>query len=291
LPAGSARILWALLNAAALLAGVLLWPGLSRASRWAVLAAFFPCYYALRIGQDPSLLLLFGALAARLMANRRDIAGGAALSLCAIKFSLGLALPLVLVARRRWRAFGAASAGVTVQFLLSWAIQGSGWPRQYLATFLQPEADLPDYMPNLRGLFHLLPFTALAEILASVAIGAVVYRCARGVNLPVALAGGLAAGQLLSHHGFPYDVLVMLPLVAAGLDQPGSRPYALALLGPLCFVVPRLYPLHIVVLAGHVLIVGAGLAIILLLARAARRPLASAPALSGAGCQPIPVRE
>jgi len=265
LPAETARLFWAVLNAAALLAGIQLWPGLSRASRWAALAAFFPTYYVLSIGQDTPLVLLFCALAARLMANRRDIAGGLALSLCAIKFSLCLALPIVLIASRRWKVFGAAAAGVAVQFLFSWAIQGSGWPLQYAAAFVHPEADIPDHMPNLRGLLSWLPFGQIAEIVAAVAIGALVYRCARSVPLPVALAGGLAAGQILSHHGFSYDALVLLPLIVIGLERVALRHYALALLGPICFMVPRLYPLRVSAIAGHLVIIGATLAIIFFL--------------------------
>jgi hypothetical protein len=122
-------------------------------------------------------------------------------------------------------------------------------------------------MPNLRGLFHWLPFATGLEVAGAVAILCLLYGSSRRSRVDVALAGGLAAGQLLSHHGYAYDAVVLVPLLAIGLGDVRTRPWAAALLPPLWFVVPRLLPLVILVVAGHMTVIGIALALIVVTAR------------------------
>jgi hypothetical protein len=164
LPVPTARALWFAINAAALVGSIVLWPNLGVAARIVASACFFPVYYTLLIGQDSALFLFLAAVATRCLVVRRDVAGGLALSLCAIKFSLGVALPVVLLAHRRWAAIASAAFGVAVQLVLSLVVQGPSWPRQYVAAFRSPAADVADFMPNLRGLFHWLPYATGLEV-------------------------------------------------------------------------------------------------------------------------------
>jgi Glycosyltransferase family 87 len=267
LPVPTARALWFAINAAGLVGSIVLWPNLGVAARIVASACFFPVYYTLLIGQDSALFLFLAAVATRCLVVRRDVAGGLALSLCAIKFSLGVALPVVLLAHRRWAAIASAAFGVAVQLVLSLVVQGPSWPRQYVAAFRSPAADVADFMPNLRGLFHWLPYATGLEVAGGVAILCLLYRSSRRSRVDVALAGGLAAGQLLSHHGYAYDAVVLVPLLAIGLGDVRTRPWTAALLPPVWFVVPRLLPLVILVVAGHMTVIGLALALIVVTAR------------------------
>ena len=70
-----------------------------------------PILFALINGQDVVLLLAPLALALR-CGGKRPFLAGMILSLCAIKFHLFLALPIALVAQKRWRILQGLAAGL-----------------------------------------------------------------------------------------------------------------------------------------------------------------------------------
>jgi hypothetical protein len=175
-----------------------------------VFVAFsIPLMAALAQGQDTPLLLFAAAASFVLAKERRDLAAGFVLSLCAIKFHLFTMFPVIVIVYKRWGILKGALAGGLLLLVLSFAGGGVTWPIQYLklvsSGYLDP---LPEGMPNLKPLLLSAPALEI-PLAAAIACGFIVLsRKLRNFDLSFGLA--LVAGMLLSFHAYSQDGVLLL---------------------------------------------------------------------------------
>lgn len=229
-----ARLFWALLNLAAMIAGVLLWPAGSKWAKAFVICSY-PFVYNLILGQDTAIYLLFAILGCRLLEKNHGWAAGWLISLCAIKFHLALLLPIALIARRRWSAVFGAAGGLVLLLALS-SIEGMDWPMRELHS-IQGEHIGPAEMPTFFGFSVWFRGHELIEIVLGFALAALVgWIVQRTPNMWGAMAAALAGGLLVSHHAYLYDAVVLMPLLLLALESGRGWRVAVILISPLCYV-------------------------------------------------------
>ena len=256
LPYTPARIMWLALGVAALAGVVFLWP----LSRWEPMAAALcwsiPVVMCLTFGQDSMWFLFFVALGLRLLLNGRDFWAGMALSACAAKPHLALLIPVLLVARGKWRTLSGGAAGGAVILLASFAAEGKDWPARLLALSRAPEFNpAPDRMPTLAGLLSMLGGSLPLQLLLAAAVGAACWMLSRRLTLPSAMALALAGGLLVSPHAYGYDALLLLPALMLPFEAGHPRwmqTWAILLMTPL----PYLILLSQHELPGHLVVTG-----------------------------------
>ena len=262
LPYPVARAVWFGAGLAALAGFVYLWPFSSRMSAGAAVCWSAPATMCLAIGQDSILFLFFAAAGLRLLVGGRDFLAGLVFSACAAKPHLALLVPVLLVARCRWKALLGGAAGGAACMLLSFAAEGRDWPQRLLTLAGKPEFDpAAARMPNLRGLLSILNVGITVEIAVGLVIVAALWRISRREPLPAAGALVLAAGLLLSHHAYFYDAVLLMPALLLPYQTPHPawlRTWALVLLTPF----PYLFLLTSLGLPGHLAITGYTLALI-----------------------------
>jgi glycosyl transferase family 87 len=280
MPYAVARVLWMGFGFGALAAVVALWP----LSRWERLAAALcwsvPTVMCLTFGQDSMLFLFFVALGLRLLLSGREFWAGVALSACAAKPQLALLFPILLAARGKWRAVLGGATGGAVILLVSFAVEGTGWPGLLLALSGTPEFNpAADRMPTLTGLLSMFGGSAPLVIAGALAVAAGCWLLGRQLPLPAAMALTLAGGLLVSPHAYAYDALLLLP--ALMLPFEGDYPlwmqtWAVLLMTP----IPYLILLSNNELPGHLAVTGYTLAWFAVEAVRARR---RAPLLAAVG--------
>lgn len=235
LPYRSAYTLWAVLQGAAFAAFLALWPAVSVTRRWLIGCWSLPAFISLFNGQDDLLLLVWAALAARLLRAGRPWAAGFALAFCASKFHLFGLVPLVILAQRRWRMAGGLASGAGVLLALSFAAAGMNWPLKFYGVLTDPRISTGlHHMPNLHSLFAPLePVGLTIQIAAALALAAGLFLAARRTadfEGPLALA--LVAGVLVGFHGYLADGAILLPALTM-YSRPGyARIPAIALITP-----------------------------------------------------------
>ncbi len=251
LPYISALVLWNLISGAALIASLRILrqkiPHLRRLSRpltTAVILAFYPLFLCLLQGQDSLLLFLIYVLAFAAMRDCREFQSGMLLGLGLFKFTLivPFVFPLLLRGRMRW------IAGFTLTSLIvcaaSAATVGLSAFRAYPAFLLNidrlaPGVNVPRDMPNLRGLFSLLPASELPQLVASTILvafsllltGWVTAKCSfeavsNRSSLDLEFSLNLVATLLVSYHAHSFELcLLLLPIsLVAGWLLSGESP-------------------------------------------------------------------
>ena len=170
---------------------------------------FFPAFFSIIEGQDCLAVGLVLCLALALLADHRDGAAGALLSLTLYKFNLFLLLPVYLALRKRYRALvvygicGAALAGMSA--LLE-------PPSRYLA--LLPEIQRysigfsPRTMLGLRGLCATLGWP-VAYPVAALALSAYLLVISRRMEFAWGFGLVVTAGLLCGYHVAWYDGAVL----------------------------------------------------------------------------------
>lgn len=278
LPYPLARVLFLIIEIAALAGFVALWP-FSRRS-WASVAACWslPAAMCLSFGQDSVLFLFFFALGFRLLTapvspglGRRDFWAGVALSVCASKPHIAVLLPVVLAAQARWKALlGGAAGGITI-VALSFAAEGSDWPARYLALARTPDFEhAVNRMPNLRGLLTWFGAGITIELLLALAAAVGIFVLSRNLPLKYGMAVALAGGVLLSHHAYVYDCVLLLPALLLPFEEQlpdWLRMWAGLLLTP----VPYMFILTDLALPGHLAVTGYTVALLLAMLRAVQQ--------------------
>lgn len=204
--------------------------------------AFPGVFIAIVSGQNGLLTAGIAALALRHL-ERRPVIAGLLVSLLAIKPQLALLFPLVLIATRNWRAFGAAAAG-TVLFAGASVALGGGTALRGFANGMSLAREMvveygvsywqvsPSPFAALRLAGASLPVAyaaqaAVALIAATAAVA--VWRRTRDMRLRGA---ALAVTTLLTtpylwHYELPWLGIAVFCLVAYGLDEgwlPGDQP-------------------------------------------------------------------
>lgn len=197
-----------------------------------ILAAMsVPALVALCGGQDTPFLLAILGGSILLTRAEKDAWAGALLALAAIKFHLFLAVPVMLLLKRRWRILGGGLAGLAALAGLSVAVSGSvaAW-RQYIDVLRDPWINPPaTIMPNIHGLVAVLNGGKGLEIaLIAVVAVAFLWIVGRTDNYEFLLAVSLVCGLLLSFHSFVADDIVLLPAFVAIVRSSAMRPLRVA---------------------------------------------------------------
>ena len=154
--AGTAAHLWALINAAALIAATSLLGRLQKkdgaapatAAILAIALAMYPTWWSLQLGQNTLLLFLCWTLFATALLQRRDTFAGVMLGILAAVKLNPLALLAWLILRRRWRAVIAASAVFILSLGVGTLCVGIGGMRGYFHDVLPLLATGTHYYEN-----------------------------------------------------------------------------------------------------------------------------------------------
>ena len=281
LPLAPAATLWAALTVVLMLTSLrLVWPlsplcgQLPGALAALALLGTYPVGMNLVGGNNAALWLTVYALGARLYLTGRIVAAGAVLGLGALKPQLFLAVPILLLAQRRWRALTAFAAVAAALAALSLALVGRDGARDYVA-YLTSDAYRAEVA--VAEAWRMLSLPALARALAPhapdlipVAIAlagmlllgwAVRTRAAAPPRPPgssgssgssprpepsldpaqaAAYAAMVLVGVAIDPHVFLYDALVLaVPiLLLAGGPGWGAPAWALAALWALTWAMP-----------------------------------------------------
>ncbi len=255
LPYFAAATLWAVTTAVLMAAAFLLvWPlaplrgRVSGAFAALALAGTYPVGMNLIGGNNAALWLAIWALGARYLLTGRAVAAGMVLGLGALKPQLFLAVPVLLLVQRRWRALGAAAGVAALLAALSLLMVGVDGARQYV-NFLTSSAYREEVaIPNAWRMLSLPAFARAllpdASDLLTIAIvggGLVLLGWAvRHASLPAAYAAAALMSVAIAPHCFLYDgmVLAVPILLRAGGRGLGAPSWALAALWLLTWLVP-----------------------------------------------------
>jgi hypothetical protein len=192
------------------------------------LAAFLPQ------GQDTPLLLTFAGASILLTRQGRDFLAGMVLSLCAIKFHLFLLIPVLLLAKKRWRILAGAAVGTGVLTLLGFLVAGGRSLEQYVAMLRDPWINFSaDMMPNLHGLTASLKLGSAAPLMETgmvcVVVAAFLWICQRTDNYEFLFALSLLCGLLVSYHSGISDQILLLLVFVLIVNSRGEKPLRIAL--------------------------------------------------------------
>lgn len=238
LPYRPAYLAWVSLSAISLVLVAVLWKHLGLGWMAAALCWSPAVAYMFLRGQDTAFLLLLFSAGIALLRRNAPYAAGIILSLCGIKWSLFLAVPLLIVGRRLWRCGAGFLAGSAAMLLLSYFVAGRGWPQEYGRMILADTASprVPE-MASLRGLVHGTTWSTALEITAALMIAFLTWWICRWVkDLDYAAAATLISGLLISHHAYLYDCAILAPALVILARGAGSfawlRTYAIVLLAP-----------------------------------------------------------
>jgi alpha-1,2-mannosyltransferase len=182
---------------------------------WGALSG--PAFFGIACGQDTSLLLAL-ALAGYVLADRgQDRLAGVVWGLMLIKFNLVLALPLAMLATRRWRMLQGFSLVASAFAAFSALVLGSDGLRLYfqmLSSSAFPKLNpTPGLMINLQSLAAHLGINGAAFFApATIAVLALGWVALRPAPLWRWLSVALVVSLLVAPHVFAYNgALLLLP--------------------------------------------------------------------------------
>jgi len=272
MPYSAAHIVWLAASTLALLLFALLWPRMNRTMMLTALCWSMPAALLLILGQDTPFWLMSVALGLWLLERGHPRLAGVAFSLCICKYHLAVGIPILLVAQKRWSTLAAGAAAGAVWIAASFAIEGTDWPRHYLAMITQPLfSPAPERMPNLRGIAHWLPWPSAVEMILAAGVVLLLWSiCRNRSDLGAAGAIAVAAGLILAHHGYANDCALLIPLLALTIQRPAApkwlKLWSIVLLTP----APTLLIATVKPFAGTLLL--AGFVLAALAAERLRRP-------------------
>jgi alpha-1,2-mannosyltransferase len=255
LPYSVAATLWAVVTVGLIAISLrLLWPlsplrgRVPAALATLALVGTYPVSMNLVGGNNAALWLTIYALGARYLLTGRSIAAGLVLGFGALKPQLFLAVPVLLLVQRRWRALGAFAVVGGLLGAISLALIGAAGAREYVTVLTsdtyRSEVAIPDawrmlslpafvrgVVPGVNGLVN-----------AAIVIGGLVLLgwAVRRAPLPVAFAATVLVSVAIDPHCFLYDGMVLaVPILlrAGGLGW-GAPSWALAALWGLTWAVP-----------------------------------------------------
>jgi len=199
-------------------------------------AASEPFAETIIIGQTSGFMLLVWVFGIGLALGKRDVAAGIILGLGAFKPQLFLLVPVVLVARGRWRMLGAFCA--TGAALVAIGVLACG-PHAYVAWIgllrSQPYADVREanmfHMCSIEALLHGLPFAGVVHALVAVAAIAMLFVFARKTDdEPRAWSAAILVTLFATPHLIVYDaVLFIVPALVLAPEAAKNRATRVAL--------------------------------------------------------------
>ena len=174
--------------------------------------AGIPIVDAFANGQDVAFVLALAGLSLTYARQGKDVKSGLALALCAIKFHLFLLVPVAVAVRRRWGILAGAAFGVGALAIVSFLVQGSGWPIDYWRILHAPGMNPSGFLCiSLRGLVGDNP--ALLAMMWAVVLALFLWIAAREPSYEVLFGFAILGGLLLSYHAYAHDaVLLALPM-------------------------------------------------------------------------------
>ncbi len=219
MPYRAAMNAWRIAMAGMALLFIAAWPSRFRAALaicWSI-----PLLSAMLQGQDDGVLLSAMAFSLLLLRHERNVLAGVVLSICAIKPHLFIFIPIALVAARKSRIGLGLAAGLGLQMVISFVVQGAAWPVDYLRVILSGGPS--DAFTNGVSLINLFkeigPGAELtASILFIAAGGVYVFRLARTAPFTHSLCVAVATAVITSPHAFLQDMLLVVPLALLSLD-------------------------------------------------------------------------
>jgi Glycosyltransferase family 87 len=250
---------WQTASVAALLIVCAAWPGVSRLGLLVALSWSAPAIFLLSLGQDVAFWLLFFGLGMALLERGYPRLAGVAFALCLCKYHLAIGIPIMLIAQKRWRTIMTGALAVLGLVGASFAVEGRSWPREYLRTVTNPDfSPAIRTMPNLHGLAAWSPGgVSILEFGAVTAVALLLwFACRRISSVGVAGAAAAACGLILGHHGYPQDVVLLIPLAVLTI---GSAKSALWLRSWGAFVLTPICPMLLMMdrpFLGQVLLIG-----------------------------------
>ena len=233
MPYSTAMGAWKLLLVLSCVAFVLVWPDRAHAALaicWSIASM-----EAIEEGQDSMLFLLCLAAAIQLLRNGWDFLAGVILSACTIKPHLLVFIPLLFVLQRRSKFAAGFLTGFAAQLLVSFLVQGSSWPKEYLKQLLHPSLHSTyEFMPSVAGLLPGLSFQyrGLACAAAAMLLLPVLLQICRRQTAWICLSCCVAAGLIISPHAYIQDVALLIPLCLSVIRFGSLRSAALWLMSP-----------------------------------------------------------
>ena len=225
-----------------------------------IFAAFsLPLLASILNGQHTPLLLAIAGGGLLLSRSGRDREAGLLWSLLAIKFHLFLLLPVLLIVYRKWRVLQGGVVGGAVLALLSFAMEGASWVKEYAVLLMGSRLNpCTDCMPNLKGMANgSVPIEVGATILTVALLVYILWRCPK---FEIAFAAMIVAGLLLSQHAYIQDATILLLAFAlfAGFStfKPLRGLMALALTPPLYLLLLAKAPYSAPVAAIYLVVLG-----------------------------------
>jgi hypothetical protein len=180
-------------------------------------------------------LLAFTGASILLTRQRRDFLAGMVLSLCAIKFHLFLLVPLLLLAKRRWRIAAGGVTSMALLILLGILVAGPGSMREYIRVLRDPWINFGvDMMPNLHGLIAgLAPNAAAAQSIeigsTCAVVGVFLWICQKTDDYEFLFGLSLLCGLLISYHSGISDQILLLPAFVLIVHSRSEKPLRIAL--------------------------------------------------------------
>jgi hypothetical protein len=254
LPYPIAATLGAAVSVALILVALrLLWPlsplrgTLPSAYAMLALVGTYPVGMNLLTGNNAALWLTVYTLGARYLLRGQDVAAGLVFGLGALKPQLFLAVPILLIAQRRWRALGISAAVGALLAAISLALVGLDGARDYVAALTAPGYRVEVAIANawrmlslpalVRSVFPDAPDLIVVVIVAGGL--ALLGWAVRSAPPATAYAATVLVGVAIDPHCFLYDGLVLaVPLLLrAGGTGWGTPGWALAALWLLTWAV------------------------------------------------------
>ena len=204
------------------------------------LVATYPVGMNLVGGNNAAVWLAIYALGARYLMTDRPVAAGLVLGFGALKPQLFLAVPVLLLAQRRWRALAAFAAIVALLAIISLALVGPAGARDYVTFLTSAEYRADVAVANtwrmlslpafIRGLGPDVP--ELLIVVVAVAGLIVLGWAVRRAPLATAYAAMVLTSVAIDPHCFLYDgmVLAVPILLLAGGPGWGTPGWALTAL-------------------------------------------------------------
>jgi hypothetical protein len=200
-----------------------------------MIVCFVPVLASIAWGQDSLLFLLVVCVTIKCLHRDDDFSAGCILALGLFRFQLAIPLAILLAVNRSWRFVAGFLSTAAAVLVLSLRLVGSSgvssWAHLLVAASLVGNQDSyiqqflrvrPVYMPNLAGLLyalgtkHLAPHTAFAAVLLTSMCAFIwtIFQIRRQSSRDVALAMALLCTVLISYHILPYDLGILLPVLA-----------------------------------------------------------------------------
>jgi glycosyl transferase family 87 len=211
-PYRAAYVLFQLLSVAACIAFLrIYWPQCPELLL--LLALSIPAFLTFWQGQDLAIVLWLAGVSLALARSGRDFTSGLVLALCAVKPHFFLLVPVVVLAKRRWRILGGAALGGIFLLALSFAAEGAHWPARFSAILENPLVHrCVECMPGIRGVLHELNReNSLSFVCFGLFAGCLSYVIARrSSDYGVAFCLSIAAALIASLHVYVADYLLLL---------------------------------------------------------------------------------